>query len=154
MTSATARIGWLRQQREAVFAGGETLAGSAHALMRVAIGALFLQHGLQKIFGLLGGFGAPGATAPLLSQFGFAGILEVVGGVLLIAGLAVRPVALVLIVEMIAAYFIAHAPQGGWPIQNGGELPMVYAAVFAFLAASGSGPFSIDRWLGDRKAAT
>lgn len=120
--------------------------------MRVAAGALFLQHGLQKLFGVLGGFGAPGVTAPLFSQFGVAGVLEFAGGLLLIAGLAVRPAAFLLMAEMIAAYFIAHAPQGGWPVQNGGELSLLYAAVFAFLATNSGGPLSLDRWLAGRRA--
>src|SRR5690349_2024533 len=91
-----------------------------HAMLRIGAGALFMQHGLQKLFGMLGGMGAPGATAPIMSQMGAAGMLEFAGGILLIAGLMTRPVAVVLVVEMIVAYFQAHAPRGGWPIQNQG----------------------------------
>src|SRR5688572_33509727 len=70
---------------------------AALAILRIGAGLLFMQHGLQKIFGLLGGFGGtPGATAPLDSLMGVAGILELVGGALLVAGLFVRPVALIL----------------------------------------------------------
>lgn len=124
----------------------------AHALLRVGAGAQFLQHGLQKMFGLLGGFGGtPGATAPLTSLLGVAGIIEVAGGVLLVLGLWTRPVAVVLLGHMVAAYLIAHAPQGGWPIENGGELALLYALVFAFLAAAGAGPASLDGLSGDRR---
>src|SRR5687768_18461621 len=78
----------------------------ALAILRVGAGLLFMQHGLQKLFGLLGGFGGtPGATAPLASLMGVAGVLELVGGVMLVAGLFVRPVALILAAEMIVAYF-------------------------------------------------
>ena len=134
-------------ERRAIWAENTAvLAGSTHTLLRIGAGLLFLQHGLQKMFGLLGGFmGTPGATAPLMSQIGLAGVLEVVGGILLVLGLLTRPVALVLVIEMIAAFFIAHFPRGGWPIQNGGELPLLFALMFAFLAANGSGPLALDR---------
>lgn len=151
MTGATARIAWSRIE-SGKLAATASLAGVAHATARIGIGALFLQHGLQKLFGLLGGFmGTPGATAPLVSLMGLAGVLELVGGILLIAGLAVRPAALVLVAEMIGAFFMAHAPQGGWPIQNGGELALLFASTFLLLAANGSGPFGVDRWLARRR---
>jgi putative oxidoreductase len=115
-----------------------------HAILRLGAGLLFLQHGLQKMFGLLGGFGTPGETAQLMSRFGVAGILETFGGLLLIVGLATRPIALVLMLEMLVAFSIAHLPRGGAPIQNGGEPALLYAVIFAFLAANGAGPFSVD----------
>jgi putative oxidoreductase len=120
-------------------------APTAVAILRIGAGLLFMQHGLQKLFGLFGGFGGtPGATAPLMSQMGLAGVLEVGGGLLLVLGLFVRPVAVVLLVEMIAAYVIAHLPQGPVPVQNGGELSLLYALIFLFLAARGAGPVSVD----------
>jgi putative oxidoreductase len=115
------------------------LAGPAHALVRIGVGLLFLQHGLQKTLGLLGG--RPVAMASLL---GVAGVLETLGGVLLVLGLWTRPVAFLLLGEMAVAFLTAHWPRGGWPIQNGGELPLLYALVFAFLAAAGGGPASLD----------
>ena len=69
------------------------------------------------------------------------------GGSLLILGLLTRPAAAVLVAEMIVAYFLVHAPQGGWPIQNQGELALLYAAIFVFLAGNGAGPFSLDAWM-------
>jgi putative oxidoreductase len=130
------------------------LGRGAHALLRIAAGLLFLQHGLQKLFGAFGGI--QGSTVPLMSQLGVAGILEFAGGLFLIVGLFTRPVAGLLIAEMIAAYFIAHAPQARWPIQNQGELALLYASVFTFLAANGAGPLSVDEALpahraGDRR---
>lgn len=123
-----------------------SLTTATHTLLRVGAGILFLQHGLQKMFGLLGGFmGTPGATAPLMSQMGLAGVLEVVGGALLIVGLFTRPVALVLMLQVIAAYFIAHLPQGGWPIQNGGEPALLFALIFASFAVRGAGAVSLGR---------
>jgi putative oxidoreductase len=122
-----------------------------HALLRIGAGLLFLQHGLQKMFGLLGGFGGtPGATAPLASLLGVAGIFELVGGVLLVLGLWTRPVAVVLLGQMLGALLIVHLPRGGWPIQNGGELPLLFGLVFAFLAVAGAGPVSVDSLAGRR----
>jgi putative oxidoreductase len=121
------------------------LTPTALAILRIGAGLLFMQHGLQKLFGLFGGFGGtPGATAPLASLMGVAGVLELVGGLLVILGLFVRPVALILAGEMIVAYVRSHLPQGGIPIENGGELALLYALIFVFLAARGAGPVSVD----------
>lgn len=116
-----------------------------HAVLRIAAGVLFIEHGLQKLFGYFGGI--QGATVPLFSMLGVAGVLEFVGGLLLIVGLFVRPVAVVLLCEMISAYFIQHISRGGWPIQNQGELALLYAAIFVFLAGNGAGSLSIDEAL-------
>jgi putative oxidoreductase len=123
------------------------LATWGYAVLRIGAGALFMQHGLQKLFGLFGGLGAPGAAAPLMSQMGLAGVLELVGGLLLIVGFLTRPVAFILLGEMLYAFFTVHAPQGGAPLQNGGELALLYAVIFTFLLANGSGPVSLDRVL-------
>jgi putative oxidoreductase len=128
----------------AVIEGAGQLAPAAHAVLRIGAGLLFMQHGLQKLFGLLGGTDGNGGTAPLMSQFGLAGVLELFGGLLLVLGLFTRPVALVLMLEMLGAYFIAHLPRGGFPIQNGGELALLYALVFGFFATHGAGPYSLD----------
>lgn len=110
-----------------------------HAVLRVGAGLLFMQHGAQKLFGLLGG-----DAVTLVSQIGLAGVLEFFGGLAVVVGLFTRPIALILVVEMLTAYFMAHAPQGGFPIQNGGELSLFYAITFLFLAAAGPGPASLD----------
>jgi putative oxidoreductase len=124
--------------------GAGRLASATHGVLRIGAGLLFMEHGLQKLFGLLGGMDGKGATAPLMSQFGLAGVLELFGGLLIVLGLFTRPVALVLGLEMLAAFFIAHLPRGGFPIQNGGELALLYVLVFAFLAGNGAGPYSLD----------
>ena len=119
--------------------------------LRIVTGLLFMEHGAQKLFGLLGGFGGePGATAPLFSLMSLAGVLEVFGGLLIVIGLFTRPVAFVLAGEMVVAYFMAHLPQGFWPIQNTGELAALYCFVFLFLAANGGGRFSVDGARGAR----
>ena len=111
-----------------------------YALLRIAAGFLFFQHGLPKLFG---GFGRP-APAELMSQMGLAGIIEVIGGALISLGLFTSPVAFIAAGEMAWAYFQAHAPRGFWPITNGGELAALYCFVFLYFAAMGSGKFSID----------
>lgn len=122
-----------------------SLGPTTHALLRIAAGLLFMQHGLQKLFGMFGGFGGtPGGTAPLVSQMGLAGVLECFGGLLVVLGLFTRPVAFLLAGEMLVAFFQAHFPRGGWPIQNGGELVLLFMVIFLFLAANGAGPASLD----------
>ena len=79
-----------------------------------------------------------------LSAAGISGMLELIGGVLLILGLFTRPVAFILSGLMAVAYFMAHAPGGFYPILNAGELAALYSFVFLFIAAAGAGPWSID----------
>ncbi|MBU2531878.1 MAG: DoxX family protein, partial [Alphaproteobacteria bacterium] len=85
---------------------------------------------------------------------GMAGLLELVGGVLIVLGLFTRPVAFVLSGLMAAAYFIAHAPKGFFPLLNGGELAALYCFVFLYLAAAGAGPWSIDSLIGGKTKTT
>lgn len=120
------------------------LAPAAQATLRVGAGLLFMQHGAQKLFGLLGGVDGDGATVELLSQFGVAGVLELVGGALVVVGLLTRPVAAVLALLMVAAYAVAHASQALFPVVNGGELALLYTLVFGFVAAAGPGAWSLD----------
>ena len=110
----------------------------AYALLRIVAGLLFLFHGLQK-FGLLGG-----KMVPLASMMGAAAIIETVGGVLIMIGLATSPVAFLCSGEMAYAYFTAHQPRGTWPIQNGGELSALFSFIFLFIATRGGGMLSVD----------
>ena len=111
----------------------------AYALMRIVSGLLFLFHGLQKLFGWYGG-----QKVELMSQMGAAGIIEVVGGTLIMIGLAASPAAFIASGEMAFAYFTAHQPNGTWPIQNQGELAALYAFIFLYIATRGSGVLSVD----------
>ncbi len=116
-----------------------------HFLLRVVSGLLFLQHGGQKLFAWFGGFGGqPGATAPLMSQMGLAGVIEFFGGCAILLGLLTRPAAFIASGEMAVAYWTAHAPHGAWPILNHGETAVMNCFVFLFLAAYGGGPWSVD----------
>jgi putative oxidoreductase len=110
-----------------------------YGLMRLVVGFLFAFHGLQKLFGLFGG-----KAVPLASQMGAAGIIESVGGLLVMIGLWAGPVAFICSGEMAVTYFQAHQPQALWPIENRGELAAVYCFVFLYIAARGSGRLSVS----------
>ena len=128
------------------------LPGVTHALLRIITGALFMQHGLQKLFGLLLDPSRPWNGPPAaFSQFWFAGVLEAFGGFLIVIGLLTRPVAFLLAGEMAVAYFTAHFPRSFWPILNGGEHTVLFCFVFLYLFATGAGPLSVDAALRDRR---
>ncbi|HEX6623859.1 MAG TPA: DoxX family protein [Pyrinomonadaceae bacterium] len=114
------------------------------SILRIIAGFLIMQHGLQKVFGFPAG-PQPQPTPPLLSMMGFVGILELVGGILLIVGLFTRPAAFILSGLLAVAYFMAHAPEGFWPVLNKGELAALYSFVFLYLAVAGGGEWSLDR---------
>lgn len=119
-------------------------------LLRIAAGFLFWQHGIQKLFGILG----REAPVEFFTQMGLAGMLETVGGALLMLGLFTRPTAFILSGEMAWAYFAMHAPNGLWPIMNRGELAALYAFIFLYLAFRGGGVFSVDGIIAARKGRT
>ncbi len=112
------------------------------SILRIMTGLLFLQHGTAKYLKI--------PVVPMfanvspMSPSGIAGILELVGGVLIILGLFTRSVAFILSGLMAVAYFMAHAPRGFYPILNAGELAILYCFVFLYIAAAGPGPWSVD----------
>lgn len=119
---------WLAKYSEPLYAG-----------MRVGVGLLFASHGAQKLFGVLGGQSQI-ANPTLLA----AGIIELVGGGLVTLGLWTGYAAFIASGTMAAAYFMAHAPDGFWPVGNNGELAALYCFIFLYLASRGSGPLSVD----------
>ncbi|MHA6347637.1 DoxX family protein [Roseivivax sp. CAU 1761] len=111
------------------------------SIFRIMAALLLLQHGTTKVLNF------PTSQmndVPLTSMGGIAGIFELVGGLLLLVGLFSRITAFILSGLMAAAYFIAHAPQGFYPMLNGGELAALYCFAFLYLAAAGPGPWSVD----------
>lgn len=120
----------------------ERYAPQVYALFRIVAGFLFMFHGLQKVLGMFGGM--QGATAPMWSLPWFAGVIELVGGALVMVGLATRLMAFICSGEMAFAYFMAHQPRGTWPVQNGGELAVLYCFAFLYIAARGAGIWGID----------
>lgn len=112
------------------------------SVLRIVAGLLFLQHGTAKLLGFphIPMFD----NLQLFTLLGLSGVLELVGGLLILLGLFTRPTAFVLSGMMAVAYFMAHAPQNFFPILNQGELAVLYCFVFLFLAAAGPGPWSLD----------
>ncbi len=114
------------------------------SILRIVTAFLFMQHGAQKIFGFPAEQRYP---FELLSQSGVAGVLELFGGLLLLIGLFTRPVAFLLSGLMAFAYFLVHAPQDFWPLNNGGELAALFSFVFLYLWTAGGGAWSVDNLL-------
>ncbi len=123
-------------------------AGQIYAVMRIVVGFLFACHGTQKLFGVPDG----NQVEALMSLRGLAGIIELFGGLLIASGLLTSVTAFIASGEMAVAYFMSHAPQGFWPILNGGERAALYSFVFLYIAARGSGPWSVDALLGRGKS--
>ena len=111
------------------------------SVLRVVAAFLFIAHGTQKLLGF------PGHTPHVtyLSLSGLAGVIESVGGTLLLVGLFTRPVALIAAAEMAVAYFLVHIEQGAWPLLNHGELALLYCFLFLYIGIAGPGPWSLDR---------
>jgi putative oxidoreductase len=112
-------------------------------VVRIVSGLLFLEHGTQKFLSFPAGqmagsglsFSGPGA---------YAGLIELVCGVLIVLGLFTRPAAFLASGTMAAAYFMAHFPQNFFPINNGGDAAILYCFVFLYLVFAGAGAFSLD----------
>ena len=123
-----------------------------YALLRIVAGGLFVFHGSQKLFGAFGGH-----AQPIASLMGAAGIIETSCGLLIMVGLFGAYAAILASGEMAVAYFMVHQPKAPWPIQNQGELAVLYCFIFLYVAARGSGAYSLDgalhsephrRWVG------
>jgi putative oxidoreductase len=111
------------------------------SVLRFITGLLFLEHGTQKLLG----FPPPANPGPaLLSLLGVQGILELVGGFLILVGFFTRPVAFILAGDMAVAYFMRHAPRGFFPLINGGQLAILFCFVFLYLFVAGGGIWSVD----------
>lgn len=115
------------------------------SVFRIVFGLLFMLHGSQKLFNIPAGEPGMPFPFPLFTLPGIAGALELVGGLLILLGLFTRPVAFILSGEMAVAYFKGHfTPQAFWPMQNGGELAVLYCFAFLYLAVAGGGRWSLD----------
>jgi len=116
------------------------------SVLRIVTAFLFMAHGAQKLLG----FPAPMTSPPaLFSLIGLAGTLELVGGALLLVGLFTRPVAFILCGEMAFAYFMAHAPKGFFPANNGGDAAILFCFLFLYLSSAGPGAWSLDSLRGE-----
>ncbi|HEX5227471.1 MAG TPA: DoxX family protein [Bryobacteraceae bacterium] len=143
--SVDRRIGWDAKLGRAL----DPWEPSARSIARVILAFLYCLHGLRHAFGLLAKSAGRAAVIPLAIDRlpAWVGWVEIVCGVLLLAGLFTQISAAVVCVEMAAAYVMSAMPRGAWPIHNGGNEVLMYLVFFVFLAACGAGSLSIDAWL-------
>jgi putative oxidoreductase len=116
----------------------ERFTDALYALFRIIFGLMFFSHGAQKLFGWFGGEKAAGGL-PIV-----AGWIELVTGLLILIGLFAGVAAFIASGEMAVAYFMAHAPHHWWPVVNHGEAAVLYCFAFLYIAARGSGIWSVD----------
>jgi putative oxidoreductase len=114
----------------------------ALAVLRIVTALLFIEHGTQKLFGFPAG---QMGTVPLMSLLGLAGIIELVGGVLILVGFLTRPAAFIASGMAAVAYWMAHAPASFFPANNGGDAAILFCFVFLYLVFAGPGAWSVDR---------
>ena len=119
------------------------------SVLRIVAALIFFAHGTQKILGWPASDMAPAA----FSLSWIAGMLELIGGALLVAGLFTRPVAFILSGQMAVAYWMAHAPQSPFPALNGGDAAILYCFVFLYIFVAGPGPWSLDAMRGQAGTA-
>lgn len=127
-----------------VVAKWQRWAPQLQSVLRIVAALMFVTSGTMKLFAFPAGMPPDGGTAPVMSQIGIGGILEVVGGGLLLLGLFTRPAAFVMSGMMAVAYFQFHAPQGFWPTMNGGVAAVTYCFIWLYFSAAGPGPWSLD----------
>jgi putative oxidoreductase len=123
----------------------------ALSLLRIVAALIFLLHGSTKLLGF------PASDMPMppaMSLMWLGGLLELVGGLMLLLGILSRPVAFILSGEMAVAYWMFHAPNSTFPSANGGDAAILYCFVFLLIAAAGPGPWSVDHSLTRRRAST
>jgi len=112
----------------------------AYAALRIVAGLFFATHGIQKLLGVMGGHVAPFGT-----RSWFAGVIELVTGALMALGLFTSWAAFLASGQMAFAYFLVHAKRGFWPVENGGELPVIYCFLFLYIATRGTVAWGLRR---------
>jgi putative oxidoreductase len=122
------------------------------SVLRIVSALLFITAGTTKLIGYPPL--PPGTpTVGLLTQMGIGGMLEIVGGTLILLGLFTRPVSFVLAGEMAVAYFQFHFPQSFFPTANMGVPAVLHCFIFLYLMVAGAGEWSLDAVIARRKAA-
>ena len=119
------------------------------SVLRIVTALIFLEHGTQKFLGFPPGEMAGGGWA-LNNPGHYAGLVELVTGALLVLGLFTRPAAFLASGTMAVAYWMAHAPQNPFPVNNMGDAAILYCFMFLYLVFAGPGPISVDEALGRR----
>ncbi len=136
-------------------AGTEQLDGWAPrilSIVRIVSGLIFMAHGTQKLLSFPGGERA-GSGLAFDNPGAFAGIVELVCGLLIAIGLFTRAAAFLASGTMAGAYWIAHAPQNFFPVNNGGDAAILYCFIFLYFVFAGPGPWSVDAALRGRRPA-
>ena len=113
------------------------------SVMRIVSAFVFIQNGTMKLFSFPMAM-PPGNTAPVFSEIWIGGVLETLGGALMLLGLFTRPVAFLLSGEMAVAYFQFHQPQSFWTLNNNGTAAVIYCFLWLYYSAAGPGPWSLD----------
>lgn len=127
-----------------MFTGLSQYSPQALAVLRIVTALLFIEHGTQKLFDFPPS-AMPAPEGGMATLMLVAGILETFGGLLILIGLLTRPVAFLLCGMMAVAYFMAHAPQGLYPVNNMGDAAILFCFVFLYLVFAGPGAWAIDR---------
>ena len=121
-----------------------------YAILRIIAGFLLVSHGSQKMLG----FPAPKQAMALNGMVAVAGVIELIGGLMILLGLFAGIAAFIASGMLAVAYFMVHAPQGFFPILNGGELAVIYCFVLLYIASRGSGTLSLDSLMNCAKSRT
>jgi putative oxidoreductase len=116
------------------------------SIVRIMVGLLFMEHGLSKLLGF-----PPGPSPSMFALAWFAGVIELVGGALVVLGLFTRIAAFIMSGEMAIGYFLSHAPKGFFPMLNGGDAAILYCFIFLYFAVAGGGCWSLDQLLGGKR---
>ncbi|HTI06499.1 MAG TPA: DoxX family protein [Gemmatimonadales bacterium] len=127
------------------------------SVLRIVLAYLLIQAAMIKLFGFpIPVPGSPSGTVPAGSLPWVAGLIEIIGGPLVLIGLFTRPVAFVIAGEMAVAYFYGHARMGHWlwPVANQGHAAVIFCFLFLYISAAGAGPWSLDAWLARRRRST
>jgi putative oxidoreductase len=116
------------------------------SIVRIMVGLLFIEHGMSKLLGF-----PPGPSPSMFALAWFAGVIELVGGALVVLGLFTRIAAFIMSGEMAIGYFLSHAPRGFFPMLNGGDAAVLYCFIFLYFAVAGGGVWSLDRLIRDTR---
>lgn len=119
-----------------------SLAPYALGILRIVVALLFIEHGTQKLLGFPAG---QMGTPPFLSLFWIGGFIEIVGGFLVLLGFFTRSAAFILSGQMAVAYWMFHAPNSFFPVNNGGDAAILYCFVFVYLVFAGPGAFALQK---------
>jgi putative oxidoreductase len=133
-----------KMSRPVILEAWTNLSPKMRDVLRIVAAFMFMQAGTIILFAIPMGMPPDGKTAEFMTQIWIGGVLETLGGALLLVGLFTRPVAFLLSGEMAVAYFQFHFPQGFWPIENNGVSAVIYCFVWLYFSAAGSGPWSLD----------